>query len=159
MRCPQIFHFCEFVEAGGLMSYGVDFSAVIAKSASISDACSKAPVPATSPFASDQIRVRNQSQDRKSARGQSLGQSAIARRQRESRGPRSANGALSEWDKPAALMAGMCLPLDEYKNWLAVAVHQLTSPFAATYTAWLKDSHGKLHQLLSEPHEPVCTTL
>ncbi len=49
------------------------------------------------------------------------------------------------------------LALDEYKNWLAVAVHQLTSPFAATYTAytaWLKDSHGKLHQLLSEPHEP-----
>jgi hypothetical protein len=68
-------------------------------------------------------------------------------------------GALSEWDKPAALMAGMCLPLDEYKNWLAVAIHQLTGPFAATYTAWLKDSHGKLRQLLSEPHEPVCTAL
>jgi hypothetical protein len=68
-------------------------------------------------------------------------------------------GALSEWDKPAALMAGMCLPLDEYKNWLAAVVHQLTSPFAATYTAWLKDSHGKLSALLSEPHEPVCTNL
>ncbi|MEA2725855.1 MAG: hypothetical protein QOF70_330 [Acetobacteraceae bacterium] len=68
-------------------------------------------------------------------------------------------GSLSEWDKPAALMAGMCLPFDEYKNWLAVAVHQLTTPFAATYTAWLQDSHGKLHQLLSKPHEPVCTSL
>ena len=68
-------------------------------------------------------------------------------------------GSLSEWDKPAALMAGMCLPFDEYKNWLEVAVQQLTSPFAATYAAWLKDSHGKLHQLLSEPHEPVCTSL
>jgi hypothetical protein len=68
-------------------------------------------------------------------------------------------GALSEWDKPAALMAGMCLPLDEYKNWLAVAIHQLTSPFAATYMAWLKDNHGRLRQLLSEPHEPVCTAL
>lgn len=68
-------------------------------------------------------------------------------------------GALSEWDKPAALMAGMCLPHDEYKNWLAVALDQFTSPFAATYTAWLKDSHGKLHKLLSEPHEPVCTAL
>jgi hypothetical protein len=68
-------------------------------------------------------------------------------------------GSLSEWDKPAALMAGMCLPFDEYKNWLDVAVHQLTTPFAATYAAWLKDSHGKLNQLLSEPHEPVCTSL
>ncbi|MER8388165.1 RNA-directed DNA polymerase [Mesorhizobium sp. M0166] len=68
-------------------------------------------------------------------------------------------GSLSEWDKPAALMAGMCLPLDEYKNWLAVALPQLTTPFAATYAAWLKDRHGTLHQLLSEPHEPVCTSL
>jgi hypothetical protein len=68
-------------------------------------------------------------------------------------------GSLSEWDKPAALMAGMCLPFDEYKSWLTVAVQQLSTPFAATYTAWLKDSHGKLHQLLSKPHEPVCTAL
>ena len=68
-------------------------------------------------------------------------------------------GSLSEWDKPAALMAGMCLPLDEYKNWLAVAAQQLNGPFAATYIAWLKDRHGSLHLLLSEPHEPVCTSL
>jgi hypothetical protein len=68
-------------------------------------------------------------------------------------------GSLSEWDKPAALMAGMCLPFDEYKHWLADAVRQITSPFAATYTAWLKDNHGKLRQLLSEPHQPVCTAL
>jgi hypothetical protein len=53
----------------------------------------------------------------------------------------------------------MCLPLDEYKSWLAVATPQLSSPFAATYTSWLKDNHGKLPQLLSEPHEPVCTNL
>jgi hypothetical protein len=68
-------------------------------------------------------------------------------------------GSLSEWDKPAALMAGMCLPFDEYKHWLADAVHQISGPFAATYTAWLRDNHGKLRQLLSEPHEPVCTML
>jgi Reverse transcriptase (RNA-dependent DNA polymerase) len=68
-------------------------------------------------------------------------------------------GALSEWEKPAALMAAMCLPLDEYKSWLAIAVQQLNTPFAATYTAWLKDNHSKLPQLLSEPHEPVCTSL
>lgn len=68
-------------------------------------------------------------------------------------------GSLSEWDKPAVLMAGMCLPLDEYKNWLQVAVDQLTTPFARTYTAWLKESHGKLAKLLSEPHDPVCTAL
>ena len=68
-------------------------------------------------------------------------------------------GSLSEWDKPAVLMAGMCLPFDEYKHWLDDAVHQVTSPFAATYTTWLKDNHGKLPQLLSDPHQPVCTSL
>jgi len=62
-------------------------------------------------------------------------------------------GSLSEWDKPAALMAAMCLPLDEYLNWLAVALPQLTTPFAATYVSWLKANHGKLCDLLSEPHE------
>jgi hypothetical protein len=61
-------------------------------------------------------------------------------------------GSLSEWEKPAALLAGMCLPLDEYKSWLDVAVHQITSPFASIYVGWLKDHHGKLRELLSEPH-------
>lgn len=68
-------------------------------------------------------------------------------------------GTLSEWEKPAALMSAMCLPLDEYKNWLAGAVDQLATPFATTYTTWLRDNHGRLHQLLSEPHQPVCTDL
>jgi hypothetical protein len=68
-------------------------------------------------------------------------------------------GSLSEWDKPAALMAGMCLPFDEYKHWLADAVRQVTGPFAATYTAWLRDNHGKLSEILSKPQEPVCTAL
>lgn len=68
-------------------------------------------------------------------------------------------GSLSEWDKPAALMAAMCLPFDEYKNWLAVAVEQLAGPFAGTYASWLKDSHGKLRDLLSKEHAPVCTSL
>jgi Reverse transcriptase (RNA-dependent DNA polymerase) len=68
-------------------------------------------------------------------------------------------GSLSEWDKPAALMAGMCLPLDEYKNWLAGAVQQLTTPFAGSYVGWLNDNHGKLPQLLSEAHEPLRTVL
>lgn len=68
-------------------------------------------------------------------------------------------GTLSEWEKPAALMAGMCLPSDEYKNWLNVAAGQLVSPFSGTYLAWLKDNHGKLSSLLSEPHNPVCTSL
>lgn len=68
-------------------------------------------------------------------------------------------GSLSEWDKPAALMAAMCLPFDEYKNWLAVATGQLSGPFAGTYLSWLKENHGKLHELLSKEHEPVCTSL
>ncbi|HTI66671.1 MAG TPA: RNA-directed DNA polymerase [Caulobacteraceae bacterium] len=66
-------------------------------------------------------------------------------------------GMLSEWEKPAALMAGMCLPFDEYKNWLDGAVHQISTPFSSTYVSWLKDNHGKLDKLLSEPHMPVCT--
>ncbi|MFD1984021.1 RNA-directed DNA polymerase [Mesorhizobium newzealandense] len=70
-------------------------------------------------------------------------------------------GSLSEWDKPAALMAGICLPFDEYKTWLATAQDLLSTPFAATYLAWLKDCHGKrtLQQLLSDAQEPVCTSL
>jgi hypothetical protein len=64
-------------------------------------------------------------------------------------------GMLSEWEKPATLMAGMCLPFDEYKSWLDVAVHQLTSPFAGTYVSWLKDNHGALPKILSEPHTPI----
>lgn len=62
-------------------------------------------------------------------------------------------GSLSEWEKPAALLAGMCLPFDEYKNWLAVAPAQSLGPFAGTYIQWLKESHGRLKQILSEPHE------
>jgi hypothetical protein len=68
-------------------------------------------------------------------------------------------GSLSEWDKPAALMSGMCLPFDEYKNWLASAVDQLSTPFAATYAAWLRDNHGQLSKLLSEPRHPVGKSL
>lgn len=68
-------------------------------------------------------------------------------------------GSLSEWEKPAALMAAMCLPLDEYKTWLSTAVHQLATPFASTYVGWLKEKHGNLAKLLSEPQEPVCTSL
>lgn len=69
-------------------------------------------------------------------------------------------GSLSEWDKPAALMAAMCLPYDEYKNWLSTAVAYLATPFASTYKNWLCDNHGKLNQLLSEPHKvaPTLTT-
>lgn len=60
-------------------------------------------------------------------------------------------GALSEWDRPAILMAGMCLPADEYRNWLDEGVHQLSSPFATTYVTWLKDNHGRLNELLAGP--------
>ena len=48
---------------------------------------------------------------------------------------------------------------DEYKNWLASAVDQLATPFAATYTAWLRDNHGQLSKLLFEPQRAVCTSL
>jgi hypothetical protein len=68
-------------------------------------------------------------------------------------------GSLSEWDKPAALMSAMCLPLDEYQKWLAAAVDHLATPFASTYVGWLRENHGKLQQLLSEPHQVVCTSL
>lgn len=64
-------------------------------------------------------------------------------------------GTLSEWEKPAVLMAAMCLPLDEYKNWLSVALPQLSSPFAATFVGWLKTKHGSLAAILSEPLLPA----
>lgn len=62
--------------------------------------------------------------------------------------------SLSEWDKPAALLAAMCLPLDEYRNWLAVALPQLSTPFAKTYVAWLKEKHGELDQILADSDDP-----
>ncbi len=66
-------------------------------------------------------------------------------------------GTLSEWDKPAALIAAMCLPIDEYKKWLSVAGQHIKGPFSATFLAWLKNNHGDLPQLLSESHSPVCS--
>jgi hypothetical protein len=64
-------------------------------------------------------------------------------------------GSLSEWSKPAALMAAMCLPNDEYRNWLAVAVNQIATPFASIYTTWLKENHGELRRILSDSQGPI----
>ena len=45
---------------------------------------------------------------------------------------------LSEWVKPALLIAGACLPADEYRNWIDIAVRQLGDPFAQDFGVWLK---------------------
>src|SRR3546814_18640920 len=66
-------------------------------------------------------------------------------------------GSLSEWDKPAALMAAMCLPLPESKTWLAVAVPQLPTPFAATSVSWLQAIQGTARALPSAPPQPQHT--
>ncbi|MDX8453926.1 RNA-directed DNA polymerase [Mesorhizobium sp. VK9D] len=66
------------------------------------------------------------------------------------RAQRTQLGGLSEWEKPAALMAAMCLPADEYSAWLDVSVSQLASPFARTYCNWLKRSHGSLRAILEQ---------
>ncbi|MBC2653290.1 RNA-directed DNA polymerase [Novosphingobium aerophilum] len=47
-------------------------------------------------------------------------------------------GQVGEWIKPALLVAGACLPADEYRNWIDIAVRQLGDPFAQAFGNWLK---------------------
>lgn len=65
------------------------------------------------------------------------------------RARRTRLGDLGEWEKSATMLAAMCLPNDEYRAWLDVAVAQLSTPFAQTYVNWLKRSHGNLAAILT----------
>jgi len=47
-------------------------------------------------------------------------------------------GQVGEWLKPALLIGGSCLPNDEYRAWIDIAVRQIADPFASTFGNWLK---------------------
>jgi hypothetical protein len=47
-------------------------------------------------------------------------------------------GQVGEWLKPAFLIGASCLPADEYRNWIDIAVRQVADPFAHAFGAWLK---------------------
>jgi len=47
-------------------------------------------------------------------------------------------GQVGEWLKPALLIGGACLPADEYRTWVDIAVKQLVDPFAQAFGQWLK---------------------
>ncbi|MEO7505015.1 MAG: RNA-directed DNA polymerase [Sphingomicrobium sp.] len=47
-------------------------------------------------------------------------------------------GQLGEWAKPALLIGALCLPVDEYSNWIDSVVPQLAHPMARPFCQWLK---------------------
>lgn len=47
-------------------------------------------------------------------------------------------GQASDWLKPALLIGALCLPADEYRNWIDIAVQQMQDPFAKAFGDWLK---------------------
>lgn len=47
-------------------------------------------------------------------------------------------GQIGEWAKPALLIGASCLPTDEYRNWIDIAVRQVADPFAQLFGNWLK---------------------
>jgi ABC-type uncharacterized transport system substrate-binding protein len=78
LRLPTIYAFREYVEAGGLMSYGANFPALFRRGAEFVDKILHGTKPADiSGRAANQIRSRHQSDDRKGARPHYSG--AVAR--------------------------------------------------------------------------------
>lgn len=57
-------------------------------------------------------------------------------------------GQVGEWIKPALLVGASCLPTDEYRSWIDIAVKQISDPFAGAFGAWLKKGQN-LRSLLS----------
>ena len=47
-------------------------------------------------------------------------------------------GQLGEWSKPALLIGGLCLPADEYTNWVDMVAPQIAHPMAKQFCQWLK---------------------
>jgi hypothetical protein len=64
------------------------------------------------------------------------------------RGQRGRLGQVGEWVKPALLIGASCLPTDEYRTWIDIAVKQLADPFAPLFGSWLKRGQN-LPDLLS----------
>lgn len=57
-------------------------------------------------------------------------------------------GQVGEWLKPALLIGASCLPTDEYRNWIDIAVKQIADPFASSFGNWLKRGQD-LNELLA----------
>lgn len=57
-------------------------------------------------------------------------------------------GQFGEWQKQALLIGASCLPKDEYKHWIDIAVRQMTDPFAKIFGTWLKSGQD-LNKLLA----------
>jgi hypothetical protein len=57
-------------------------------------------------------------------------------------------GQVGEWVKPALLIGASCLPADEYRNWIDIAVRQVADPFANAFGTWLKKGQN-LPELLA----------
>ena len=61
-RLPAIYHYSEFVEAGGLMSYGPDNTDIWPRAADFVDKILKGAKPATCRGAGEEVRVHHQSE-------------------------------------------------------------------------------------------------
>ena len=57
-------------------------------------------------------------------------------------------GQVGELSKSALLVGASCLPNDEYRNWIDIAVRQIADPFAQLFGNWLKQGQN-LNDLLS----------
>lgn len=47
-------------------------------------------------------------------------------------------GQLGEWSKPALFIGALCLPADEYTNWIDMVAPQIAHPMARAFCQWLK---------------------
>ena len=80
-KFPAIHPFRYFVDAGSLMSYGTDLADEFRQSAMYVEKFSRAKSQPTLPVvAADQVRIRNQSQDRQGARPHRAADAAFHRR-------------------------------------------------------------------------------
>jgi hypothetical protein len=55
------------------------------------------------------------------------------------RAQRGQLGGVGDWIKPAILIGARCLPADEYRAWLDVAIPQVADPLGRAFKAWLRE--------------------
>jgi ABC-type uncharacterized transport system substrate-binding protein len=79
-KLPAVYYERSYTAAGGLISYGPDFVDQYRRAASYVDRVLKGEKPADLPVQSDQVRARDQPQDRQGARPRSAGHAAGPRR-------------------------------------------------------------------------------
>ena len=79
-KLPAVYFDRVFVAAGGLISYGPDFSTSIAERPAMSTASSRARNRRTCRSGADQVRAGDQPEDREGARPRSPAEAALSRR-------------------------------------------------------------------------------